>query len=171
MEKNIKIQQALFFSFLKKLGLKNKKTINMRYSTIVLIKMRLLMFSVFSQYGLACKYGIILQISTYNISRILFSDTWHKNCQSSKAITEPWSNLLFKLNMFLACLFLDLILFKVGISPSKKVVFICFSEILLKMMKNAFYFLLIALLVLEISKLFVVTFWLCRKMVWWECKG
>ena len=31
----------------------------------MLIKMRLLIFLVFSQYGLACKYEIIFQISVY----------------------------------------------------------------------------------------------------------
>ena len=34
------------------------------------------------------------------------------------------------------------ILFKVGLSPSKKNWFICFNESPLKMMKNAFYFIL-----------------------------
>ena len=58
MEKNINIQQAIFFSFLKKPGLKTKKIVNINYSIIVLIKMRLLIFLIFSQYELACKYGI-----------------------------------------------------------------------------------------------------------------
>ena len=31
----------------------------------MLLKMRLLIFLVLSQYGLACKYGIIFQISIY----------------------------------------------------------------------------------------------------------
>ena len=38
---------------------------------------------------------------------------------------------------------------KVGVSPSKKVDFICFREILLKMIKSAFYFTLKALFVLK----------------------
>ena len=42
------------------------------------------------------------------------------------------------------------ILFKVGLSPSKKVRCICFNENILKMMKNDFSFLLKALFVLEI---------------------
>ena len=41
---------------------------------------------------------------------------------------------------------------KVGLSPSKKFIFICFSESPLKMMKNAFYFILKALMVLKIFK-------------------
>ena len=43
-----------------------------------------------------------------------------------------------------------LIHFKVGLSPSKKVIFICFNENILKMMKNAFYFMLNTPFILEI---------------------
>ena len=68
VEKNINIQEVFFFSLLKKPGLKNKnkKTIDLNYLIIVLIKMLLLIFLVFSYYELACKYGIIFQVSTYN---------------------------------------------------------------------------------------------------------
>ena len=55
--------------------------------------------------------------------------------------------------------------FKVGLSPSKKICVICFIEIPLKMMKNAFYFILKALLVLKIFQVFVLTFWSCRENV------
>ena len=41
---------------------------------------------------------------------------------------------------------------KVGLSPSKKNCFICFNESPLKMMKNAFYFILKALFILKIFK-------------------
>ena len=41
---------------------------------------------------------------------------------------------------------------KVGLSASKKNLFFCFIENLLKMMKNAFYFILKALFVLNIFK-------------------
>ena len=44
------------------------------------------------------------------------------------------------------------ILFKVGLSPSKKNRFICFNEAPLKMTKSAFYFTLIAVFVLGIFK-------------------
>ena len=54
------------FSFLKKQAYKTKKIININYIIIVLMKIRLLMFLVFSQYGLACKYEIIIQISIYD---------------------------------------------------------------------------------------------------------
>ena len=53
----------------------------------------------------------------------------------------------FKLNI---ADFLSLL--KVGLSPSKKVCFICFNQRPLKMMKNAFCFLLKALFVLKIFK-------------------
>ena len=43
--------------------------------------MRLFIFSVFSQYGLACKYGIFG-------CRIAFSNTWCNDCQLAKAVTE-----------------------------------------------------------------------------------
>ena len=68
MLRNINTQQALFFSFLKK-KTKPKKQKNIIYLIIVLIKMRLLIFLVFSQYRLACKYGNIFQISIYNLRR------------------------------------------------------------------------------------------------------
>ena len=42
--------------------------------------------------------------------------------------------------------------FKVGLSPSKKICVICFIESPLKMIKNAFYFILKALFVLKIFK-------------------
>ena len=56
VEKNINIQQALFFSFLKKASLKNEKD---HYSKMVLTKVRLSIFLVLSWYGLTCKFGII----------------------------------------------------------------------------------------------------------------
>ena len=62
MEKNINIQQAIFF--LKIARPKNEKLIiNNIYLIIVRIKIRLLIFLGFSQYGLTCKYGIILNIN------------------------------------------------------------------------------------------------------------
>ena len=63
VKKNIKIQQALFF-FL-------KRTFNISLLIMMLIKMRLLVLLILGLYGLACKYGIIFQISGYN---------WMKNC-------------------------------------------------------------------------------------------
>ena len=45
----------------------------------------------------------------------------------------------------------DLVI-KVGLSPSKKVFFICFNDSPSKMMKNAFYFILKALFLLKIFK-------------------
>ena len=65
MEKNINTQHALFF--LKKTKTKKQNNIiNNYYLIIVLIKIRLLTFSIFSQDRLACKYGNIFQISLYN---------------------------------------------------------------------------------------------------------
>ena len=58
------IQQALLFSFLKKT--KPKKIFNISYLIIVLIKMRLSIFLVLIQNGLACKYRIVCQISVFN---------------------------------------------------------------------------------------------------------
>ena len=43
-------------------------------------------------------------------------------------------------------------LIKVGLSPSKKILFICFNESPLKIMKNAFYFILKPFFVLKVSK-------------------
>ena len=73
------IQQALFFSFLKKTkAIKQKKVINISYLIMVLIKMRLLIFLVLSRYGLACKYRIISQISIYNwMQNWVFQYLWY----------------------------------------------------------------------------------------------
>ena len=69
------IQQALFFSFLKKAkAYKTKKIINISYLIMVPIKMRLLISLVLSQYGLACKYIIISQLSMCNIVSSYFLD-------------------------------------------------------------------------------------------------
>ena len=62
------IQQDLFFFFLKKI-------IKINCLKIVLIKMRILVFLVFSHHGLTCKYGIIFQISICKAHRIAFSNT------------------------------------------------------------------------------------------------
>ena len=64
MEKNINLQRVLFFLRKTKPKKQNKKIINISY-LMMLIKMRLLIFLVLSHYGLACKYGIIFQISIY----------------------------------------------------------------------------------------------------------
>ena len=48
------------------------------------------------------------------------------------------------------------------VSPFKKMSVICLIENPLKIMKNAFYFILEALFVLKIFN-FVLTFWACRK--------
>ena len=69
--------------------MKNKRKIgSINYLIIVLIKMRLLVLLVFSQYGLACKYGIIG-------CRTAFSNTWFNNNQSGRAVTE---NLIYFFN-------------------------------------------------------------------------
>ena len=47
--------------------------------------------------------------------------------------------------------------------PPKKIVFICFNENLLKMMKNAFYFYLKSTFRSQDIQLFVLTFWKCAK--------
>ena len=51
-EKNINIQQALFFCFLKEPGLKNNNKKNDPHQLLD----NCTIFLVFSQYGLACKY-------------------------------------------------------------------------------------------------------------------
>ena len=79
VEKNMNIQQALFFSFLKKTKpINQKKIINITYLIMVLIKMRLLIFLVLSRYRLACKYRIISQISIYNwMQNWVFQYLWY----------------------------------------------------------------------------------------------
>ena len=55
MKKKINIQQALFVSLLKKASLKIKNIISISYLILVIVKVRLLIFLVFSQHGLALK--------------------------------------------------------------------------------------------------------------------
>ena len=53
--------------------------------------MGLLIFLVFSRYGLAGKYGILMEYSKYQYiirCTTAFFDIWCNNCQSGKAITE-----------------------------------------------------------------------------------
>ena len=57
---------------------------------------------------------------------------------------------------------------KVGLSLSKKKCFICSNESPLKMMKNAFYVILIALSVLKIYDFFYWLFGHREKTVWSE---
>ena len=64
------------------------------------------------------------------------------------------------LSLLLVIIMVQLLkIFKVRLSPSKKNCFISFNESPLKMMKNAFYFILKALLVLKVFKIF----WPCKK--------
>ena len=65
--------------------------------------MRLFIFFVFSQYGLACKYGIIFQISVYH---------WMQNFifLIPGTTTANQINLIFKENMFLDVFEVDFIL-------------------------------------------------------------
>ena len=68
VEKNINIQQALLFPYSENPDLKTKKIIKVNNLIIVLIKIEAINIS---QFGLACKHGIIFQISIYN---------WTQNC-------------------------------------------------------------------------------------------
>ena len=73
------IQQALFFSFLKKTKpIKQKKVINISYWIMVLIKMRLLMLLVLIWYGSVFKCRIISQVSIYNwMQNRIFRYLWY----------------------------------------------------------------------------------------------
>ena len=55
-----------FLFFLEITRPKKQKNINISHLAMVLIKMRLLVFLVFSRHRWACKHGIIFQISIYN---------------------------------------------------------------------------------------------------------
>ena len=56
------------------------------------------------------------------------------------------------LNLITPNCFMTKIDIKVGLSPSQKICIICLSESPLKMMKNAFYFILKVLFILKIFK-------------------
>ena len=61
-------------------------------------------------------------------------------------------------------------IFKVGLSPSKKIFIICFSDSPSKMMENAFYFILKALFVPKIFKFLSWLFGYVEKTAWLERK-
>ena len=61
-----------FLFFLKKPGSQTQKFININYFIIILIKMRLLIFFILSQNGLACKYGVISKYQYIIGRRIVF---------------------------------------------------------------------------------------------------
>ena len=65
---------------------------------------------------------------------------------------------------------LMILLIKVGFSPSKKNCFICFNESPLRVMKNAFYFILNAVFVLKISRFLCWLFGHVEKMAIYKDK-
>ena len=88
-----------------------------------------------------------------NTWQIVRAEHWRKSNESQNG----------KMRRIILALIFTLILIKVGLSPSKKVYFIYFNESPLKMMKNAFYFMLKALFVLKILKHLS---WLFRHEKW-----
>ena len=82
-----------------------------------------------------------------------------------KALLNTLVLLIFKIVRSLQCIL------KVGLSPSKKNCVICFTESPLKMMKNAFYFILKALFVLKIFKFLSWLFGNVEKTAWLEIWG
>ena len=55
---------------------------------------------------------------------------------------------------------------KDALLPSKKVVFICFNQNPLKLIRNGFYFILKALFLLKLFKLLLRLFLSCIKTAW-----
>ena len=77
--------------------------------------------------------------------------TFRKKCQNLQ------KSLCLNLKMFHSITFngrkiIKIIILKVALSPSKENYFVCVTEWSLKIIKNAFYFILKALFVLKISK-------------------
>ena len=60
---------------------------------------------------------------------------------------------------------------KVGLSPSKKICFVCFNEGPFKTMKNAFYFIWKALFILKVFKFLSWLFGHVEKTAWLERSG
>ena len=95
-------------------------------------------------------HSLVYVGNTWQIVRV---EHWRKSNESQNG----------KMRRIILALIFTLILIKVGLSPSKKVYFIYFNESPLKMMKNAFYFMLKALFVLKILKHLS---WLFRHEKW-----
>ena len=72
--------------------------------------------------------------------------------QSHKLYNSKYMTVLIQITNTEVFAFIAVLVFKVGLSPSKKKVIICFNHSPSKMMKNAFYFILKALFVLKIFK-------------------
>ena len=72
--------------------------------------------------------------------------------QSYKLYNSKYMTVLIQITNTEVFAFIAVLVFKVGLSPSKKKVIICFNHSPSKMMKNAFYFILKALFVLKIFK-------------------
>ena len=78
----------------------------------------------------------------------------------------PGEKLIDPVNLIF--LYLPAEIFKVGLSPSKKICVICLIESLLEMMKNAIYFIPKALFVLKIFKFLSRLFGFVGKTAWLE---
>ena len=102
--------------------------------------------------SLTSKYGIFLY-TPYKAWRMLESSFFH-----SFVAGFPFPFISYALSLFIHSVnrFVSkkelLTTFKVRLSPSKKIVFICFNKNPLKKMKNAFCFMLKAHFVIEIFK-------------------
>ena len=64
----------------------------------MLIKIRLLIFLALSQHGLACKYGIIFQISIYSWMQNCISDTWYNLYVTNQARPKQKLDSIYFLN-------------------------------------------------------------------------
>ena len=91
-------------------------------------------------------------IDWFLLIMIFKSDSWYKNHQSF-SFSRHWISYAFLLLIEVAKIrYVWGFTIIVGLSPSKKNCVFCFIESPLKVMKNAFYFILKALFVLEIFK-------------------
>ena len=107
--------------------------------------------------NLLSKIHIIINFIVQSCSNSYSSSKWYGSDKIFKCMKE---NFFLGLPTFIS--------FKVGLSPSKKNCFICFNKNRLKIMKNAFDFILKTLFIL---KLFKFSSWLFgheEKMCWLE---
>ena len=110
------------------------------------------------------------------IKRYKFSPVWNIDVEEScfffqcrvKNLTCPNFMNPFYLKLSYSVCTCIALNFKVGLSPSKKRCPICFIECLLKIMKNAFYFIVRALSVLKIFKFLSWIFAQVGKTAWLE---
>ena len=104
-------------------------------------------------YNLKKKNVMPLKMKVSILRKMMILKIVNKMRELMMEMLMPWKSFM-KHGVVVLCPLSEIVgkQFKVGLAPSKIIFFICFNDTPLKMMKNAFYFILRALFVLKIFK-------------------